>query len=132
MGAMPADELTFLHVDLAVFLAVCGLVLVWGGWAAARGRLKRNYVIGMRTSAIMKSDETWRVAHKKCAWSIWSSGCVLVGAAALLFTLRPSETWSVVLVSVAAASMGVLVVVGAVQAARTVDHEAPSSGSHRG
>ena len=130
-GAMTADEATFPHVDVAVLFAVLGLVLVWAGWAAARGRLKRNYVIGMRTSAIMKSDETWRVAHEKCAWTIWSSGCVLLGAAVLLLGLRPSEAWSVVLLSVATAAMMVLVIVGAVQASRTVDHEAPGSGGHR-
>ena len=101
-------------------------MLIWAGCAAARERLKRNYVIDMRTSAIMKSDETWRVAHKKSAWGIWSSGCVLAAAAALRFGLRPSETWSMVLLVVSTAAVGVLVLVGAVQAARTVDHEAPS------
>jgi hypothetical protein len=128
---MTANDAAFPHVDVAGLFALFGLVLIWAGWAAARGRLKRNYVIGMRTSAIMRSDETWRVAHEKCAWTIWSSGCVLLGSAALLLVLRPSETWSVVLLSVAAAAMMVLVIVGAVQASRTVDHEAPASGSRR-
>lgn len=122
---MSARNSEFLHVDLAVLLGVLGLLLIWAGWAAARGRLKRNYVIGMRTSAIMKSDETWRVAHERCAWSFWASGCVLVAAAALLMGLRPASRWSVAVLGVAGASTFVMTVVGAVQAARTVNHEAP-------
>lgn len=122
---MTAAEREFLHVDVGALLAAFGLLLIWAGWAAARGRLKRNYVIGMRTSAIMKSDETWRVAHQKCAWSFWSSGCVLVAAAALLIGFRPSERWSLAVLIVAGSSLSIMMIAGAVQAARTVDHEAP-------
>jgi lysozyme family protein len=122
---MTADDATFLYVDIAVLLGVLGLLMILAGWAAAKGRLKRNYVIGMRTSAIMRSDETWRVAHKKCAWSFWSSGGVLVAGALLLNVLRPPARWSTALLMVMTALVGVIVLVGAVQAARTVDHEAP-------
>lgn len=117
-------DATFLYVDLAALLGLFGLLFVLAGWAAAKGRLKRNYVIGMRTSAIMKTDETWRVAHKKCAWSLWSSGLVLLATAGLLTGLRPSERWSVALLSAMALSLLVLVLSGAVQAeraARTVE-----------
>jgi lysozyme family protein len=122
---MTADDATFLYVDIAVLLGVLGLLMILAGWAAAKGRLKRNYVIGMRTSAIMRSDETWRVAHKKCAWSFWSSGGVLVAGALLLNVLRPPGRWATALLMVMTALVGVIVLVGAVQAARTVEHEAP-------
>lgn len=125
---MTADDATFLYVDIAVLFGGLGLLMMLAGWAAARGRLKRNYVIGMRTSAIMRSDQTWRVAHKKCAWSFWASGGVLVAGALLLNVLRPPERWSTALLVVMTALVGVIVLVGAVQAARTVDHEAPGQG----
>ena len=120
---MTADDAAFLPVDVAVLLALFGLVLIWAGWAAARGRLKRNYVIGMRTSAIMKSDETWRVAHKKCAWSLWSSGLVIIATSAVVTGVRPSRGWTLGLWIAMSVYLTAAVVIGFIQAdkeARTV------------
>jgi hypothetical protein len=117
------EDATFAHVDLSVLLAALGLLLVAAGWAAARGRLKRNYVIGMRTGTIMRSDATWRAAHKKCAWSLWSSGLVIVATSAVVTGLRPSRAWTLALWMAMIAYLTVAVVVGLVQAdkeARTV------------
>lgn len=84
------DNATFAYVDLSAFIAASGVLIIWAGWAAARGRLKRNYVIGMRTGTIMRTDATWRAAHKKCAWSFWSSGLVMVATSARNLRLAPT------------------------------------------
>ena len=88
------DDATFAHVDLSVFFAALGAVLILAGWAAAKGRLKRNYVIGMRTATIMRTDATWRAAHRRCAWSLWSSGLVMLTTSAAVTGLRPSRQWT--------------------------------------
>ena len=113
-----SEDATFAQVDLSVMLAVLGLLLVWAGWAAARGRLKRNYVIGMRTRTVLRSDETWRAAHRECAWSFWSSGLVLIATGSLVYALRPSERWTVGLWIAMTAYLAATVLVGAVQAER--------------
>ena len=119
----PADA-TFAHVDLAVMLAVFGLLLTAAGWAAARGRLKRNYAIGMRTGTIMRTDQTWRVAHEKCAWSLWSSGLVLLVTGGALAGFRPPRQWTLALMITMVVYLTIAVLVGFVQAdkaARSVD-----------
>lgn len=110
------DDATFAHVDLSVFLAALGLLMIWAGWAAARGRLKRNYVIGMRTATIMRTDATWRAAHKKCAWSLWSSGLVLVATSTVLIALRPSRHATSALWIAMSAYLAVAVLIGFLQA----------------
>ena len=110
------EEATFAQVDLSAFLAVLGVVLIAAGWAAARGRLKRNYVIGMRTGTIMHSDATWHAAHRKCAWSLWSSGLVIVATSAVVAGLRPSRDWTLFLWISMSVYLSVAVVIGFVQA----------------
>lgn len=110
------EDATFAQVDLSVFLAALGLILCAAGWAAARGRLKRNYVIGMRTGAIMKTDVTWRAAHKKCAWSMWSSGLVIVATSAIVTGLRPSREWTLALWIAMSVYLAVAIGIGFVQA----------------
>ena len=118
----PGDA-TFAQVDLSVMLAALGVLLIAAGWAAARGRLKRNYAIGMRTGTIMRNDETWRVAHQKCAWSIWSSGLVIVVSSVLIAGLRPSRGWTLALWIAMSVYLMIAALVGFAQAdkaARTV------------
>jgi hypothetical protein len=117
------EDATFAQVDLSVFLAALGLLLIAAGWAAARGRLKRNYVIGMRTGTIMRTDATWHAAHRKCAWSLWSSGLVMAATSAAVAGLRPSREWTLALWIAMCVYLTVAVLIGLVQAdkeARTV------------
>lgn len=116
-GWSPEDA-AFAQVDLSLFLGVLGLLLVAAGWAAARGRLKRNYVIGMRTGTIMRTDETWRAAHKKCAWSLWSSGLVIVATSVVVTGLRPTRNWTLGLWIAMSVYLTVAVVIGFIQADR--------------
>lgn len=110
------EDATFAQVDLSLFLAALGLLLIAAGWAAARGRLKRNYVIGMRTGTIMRTDATWRAAHKKCAWSLWSSGLVIVATSVVVTSFRPSREWTLALWIMMSVYLTVAVVIGFVQA----------------
>lgn len=110
------EDATFAQVDLSLFLAALGLLLIAAGWAAARGRLKRNYVIGMRTGTIMRTDATWRAAHKKCAWSLWSSGLVIVATSVVVTGFRPSREWTLALWIMMSVYLTVAVVIGFVQA----------------
>jgi hypothetical protein len=117
------EDATFAHVDLSVAIAVLGLLMVWAGWAAARGRLKRNYVIGMRTGTIMRTDATWRAAHKKCAWCFWSSGLVMLATSGVIFALRPPPQWTLAFWILMSVYLAVAVLMGFNQAdkeARTV------------
>ena len=118
------EDATFAQIDLSVLLAVLGVLLIAAGWAAARGRLKRNYAIGMRTGTIMRNDETWRVAHQKCAWSLWSSGLVIVVSSVLIAGLRPSRGWTLALWIAMSVYLMTAAVIGFAQAdkaARTVE-----------
>ena len=109
-------DATFAQVDLSLLLAALGLLLIAAGWAAARGRLKRNYVIGMRTRTIMRTDATWRAAHERCAWSLWSSGLVIVATSVLVTGLRPSRAVTLGLWIAMTVYLPVAVLVGFAQA----------------
>lgn len=110
------EDATFAHVDLSVLIAALGLLMICAGWASAAGRFKRNYVIGMRTRTIMRSDATWRAAHRECAWSFWSSGFVMVATSAVLIALRPSRQWTTALWIVMTIYLMVAVLIGLAQA----------------
>ena len=112
------EDATFAQVDLSLLLAALGALLVAAGWAAARGRRKRNAVIGMRTATITRSDATWRAAHERCAWSLWSSGLVMLATSAVVTGLRPSRAWTLGLWIAMTAYLAVAVTVGLVQADR--------------
>ncbi len=117
------DDATFAHVDLSVAFGALGALLVLAGWAAARGRLKRNYAIGMRTGTIMRTDQTWRADHKKCAWSFWSSGCVMIATSAIIVVVRPPRQWTLTLWMLMSVYLTVAVLIGFAQAdkeARTI------------
>ncbi|MEZ5250016.1 MAG: SdpI family protein [Ilumatobacteraceae bacterium] len=48
-------------LGLGALMIVSGGLLVGVGWAAATGRLRRNWFAGIRTTASMSSDEAWGV-----------------------------------------------------------------------
>lgn len=49
---------------IAVLFAVTGLFITTVGRRAAKGELKRNFWMGIRTKASRASDEAWVVAHQ--------------------------------------------------------------------
>jgi uncharacterized membrane protein len=63
-------------------LVVVSVVLTVVGGRAARGRLPRGHVVGLRTSATLASEEAWRVGNE-----VAGAHVVLVGAGGLFASL---------------------------------------------
>lgn len=55
-------------VALTVFMAVTFVfltaLLIAIDWAAAKGRLRRNQFVGIRTPSTMRSDQAWVAGHR--------------------------------------------------------------------
>lgn len=74
---------------------------------AARGRLKRNALAGIRTRSTMRSDNAWVAAHRAASRTIWI-GFVLsavAGIIALVTTDAAAIIAAVVVVIVLAATI---------------------------
>jgi uncharacterized membrane protein len=56
------------RVVLATFIAVTFVfltaLLIAIDWAAAKGRLRRNQFVGIRTPSTMRSDHAWMAGHR--------------------------------------------------------------------
>lgn len=79
---------------------------------AARGRLRRNWIAGIRTRATMRSDATWVAGHQAAARTVWI-GFVLSSAAgvvALVTSGSLSVVFAVIVVIVLAATVTVALV----------------------
>ena len=53
---------------LCVLMMVLAIYFVWLYRKAKLGNLRRNGQVGLRTKAIMSSDETWGYIHAKYSW----------------------------------------------------------------
>ncbi len=51
-------------VFLAILLIAAGLFLAVVGRRAGKGRLGRNYLVGIRTTLTLSSDAAWDAAHR--------------------------------------------------------------------
>jgi uncharacterized membrane protein len=101
-------------------MIVAGIVLMLGGIlvvavneAAASGRMGINPVAGIRTRALMMSEEAWTAGHRAARIPIGLAGLVMFLAGAALLALRPDEDTTGPLVLAAAAVAVVLVLIGA-------------------
>jgi len=95
-----------------VALLGAGLAILVTALLAAGGRLPRNYVVGIRTPSLLRSEEAWRTGHAAAApWLEAAGAVVTIGAVALLAT-RPNELASGLCLLVLTGIMGVLVGVG--------------------
>ncbi len=77
-------------VVLGVLMIVSGGLLVGVGWAAATGRLRRNWFAGIRTTASMSSDEAWDACHR-AGGRLMAAGGVASAVCGLPLLLRPSN-----------------------------------------
>ena len=101
-------------------MIVSGIVFILGGIlvaavseAAARGRLGINSVAGIRTRAVMMSDEAWIAGHRAGRIPMALAGLVMFLTGAAVLALRPDEDTTGPLVLAAAAVAVVLVLIGA-------------------
>ena len=81
-------------------------------------RLKRNSIVGMRTSATMASDAAWFAAHRVSAWSIALAGVVFLAVGVWLVAVRPGDAAVSGVVLGSAAVVLVVILIGGLQADR--------------
>ena len=90
-----------------------GILVAAVSEAAARGRLGINSVAGIRTRALMMSDEAWTAGHKAARIPIGLAGLVVFVAGAATLLLRLDEDTTRTLVLAAASAALLLVLIGA-------------------
>lgn len=92
---------------IAVLLVVAGLVLLAVAVLGARGRLRRNRWVGVRTAETLASDAAFALANRVAAAPVGAAGAVaLVGGGVLL--AGPVGAVSVVVLAVSAVGTLVL------------------------
>ena len=94
-----------------VVLLLAGGALLAIALPAARGRLPRNHLAGIRTARVMRSERSWRVGHEAAAPWLLAAGIVVAAGAAALLAVRPPEAVGGVCLLVLAGLMGALVAV---------------------
>ena len=52
---------------VGLLLIVAGAAMLWTAWTGSQRRLGRNWFVGIRTRATMRSDEAWAAAHEEAA-----------------------------------------------------------------
>lgn len=78
--------MTAYHLIIGITLISAGALLGWIGVAGRRGTLKPNSWIGIRTSALLASERTWRAGHKAAAPQFLAAGAgVLLAGLFCLF-----------------------------------------------
>ena len=71
-------------VAAGVVLIVAGAGVVAVAWAAAAGRLKRNWIAGLRLKSTMRSDSAWLAAHRRARVPFVATGTVMMLGGILL------------------------------------------------
>lgn len=82
------------NIIMALTIGLAGVVIIWMGWSGAREQLPLNGFAGLKTRAIMESEESWRIAHKAAGTylMVGGVGCI-VGAIAMLFVGEGTVTF---------------------------------------
>lgn len=106
-----------LALGMAALLTVTGVALAVLAWRGMRGRLRRNRIAGIRTSATLASDEAWFEAQRVGGPASVVGGLVQVLTAVLLL-FRPSETWTSIIVLGGVGVSTLFVIWGAVRGHR--------------
>lgn len=76
---------------LVVVAIVVTLGVVWMTFAAARGSLKANGLVGIRTTATQQSETAWQAGHKAALpFVIWGGFVVVIAGALMLLGVIPS------------------------------------------
>ena len=60
---MEAERLVLASFVAVTFVFLTALIIVID-WAAAKGRLRRNQFVGIRTPSTMRSDQAWIAGHR--------------------------------------------------------------------
>lgn len=92
-------------------MMIAGIAMVAGGIAlivlgalGRTGKLTRQSIVGLRTTATLASDEAWKAAHEAAAhWVVGAGAILAVGG--VLVMLADSETTGGVVALIATALM---------------------------
>jgi uncharacterized membrane protein len=109
---------------LGLLWLVVGAVIAWAGWAGMTGRLPRQHWAGIRLPSTMRSDQTWRAAHRAGGPWLAAGGLVSVIGGVGLLLVRPTAAVASQVSLVLVGALLVLVLLGGtvgVRAARRVD-----------
>ncbi len=112
---------------VAIAWVLAGLlpVLAVVSMLAARGRLRRNHLVGIRLPPLYASDDAWRRGHAAAVGPSWTGFAVAL-VADLVGILEPVTYW----VAVAAFVVTVVwAILAAIRAARTVTARSDAAGS---
>ena len=85
---MEADRVVLAGYIAVTFVFLTALLIAID-WAAAKGRLRRNQFVGIRTPSTMSSDHAWMEGHR-AAWLTFA-GVLLAGTVG-----TPVAVWTVV------------------------------------
>ncbi|RLP75354.1 SdpI family protein [Mycetocola tolaasinivorans] len=121
------DIVTSLLTGLPLTLA--GVLVIWMGRRGARGTLKRNPYMGVRTAATMRSDAAWIAAHRAVATPTVIGGAGIL-AAGLIALFLPSSAG--VFVILGGAVWGLAWLVGTIGIATRAANAASDTPGHTG
>ncbi|KGF24361.1 SdpI family protein [Corynebacterium tuscaniense] len=86
--------MSVLAVIMAITWSVCGGVLIWVGLKARQGTLPKNNWVGIRTSALLESEEAWITGHKAAGDVLAASGIpLIIGGIVCLFVDDHTIGW---------------------------------------
>jgi uncharacterized membrane protein len=69
-----------MQIFYGVILIAAGAAVVSVGRSAARGRLGRNHVAGIRSRQTLADDESWRIVHEAAEpWSLAGGLALMLG-----------------------------------------------------
>jgi len=86
------------QILLALVMSGSGVLLFWVARAAARGRLRRNMVAGIRTRATLASDEAWIAAHRRAEGPSRAAGVVAIVTGLAFFLPVRAEVLSAIVI----------------------------------
>lgn len=118
-----------MQVVVAVIPILAGLLVGVGGYQAYRGRLSRQRVGGVRTTATLRSDEAFAAGNRVAGIPTMAAGVVGVGAGLAAFAM-PSLLGAVVATVLGLAGVAGLLTAGVVlgnRVAATVPEPAPAT-----
>lgn len=108
-----------------------GVLVLWWAAACARGTFPRNRILGIRTTATLRSQDAWAAAHRAGAkgFGIAGWGIVLAAAIAAVFALLSHAVPAVPLALTVAFAWAIIwIIVGSAQGSRAA--AAAGNGMH--
>lgn len=96
---------------VGLLLIVGGAAMLWTAWNGSQRRLRRNWFVGIRSRATLRSDEAWAAAHEEAAGplGVGAGFTALAGLAVLVSGLDDPIGLTAVLIGAGICVVSVLV-----------------------